>query len=53
MVGDGDGVADRVGVGVASVPLVVPVQAPSAMVVTARNMPSIGTLWSVGPTTMR
>jgi hypothetical protein len=39
----GVGVADGVGTGVASAALVVPVQAASAMVVTARNMRSIGT----------
>ncbi|MET7668932.1 hypothetical protein [Micromonospora luteifusca] len=42
IVGDGVGVSDGVGVGVASAALVVPAQTPSAMVVTARNMRIIG-----------
>ncbi|GGO32273.1 hypothetical protein GCM10011576_62410 [Micromonospora parathelypteridis] len=43
IVGDGVGVTDGVGVGVASAALAVPAQTPSAMVVTARNRRSIGT----------
>jgi hypothetical protein len=39
----GVGVDDGVGVALASAAVVVPVQAASAMVVTARNMRSIGT----------